>query len=134
MFHPYKEFGYNEHMSTTMSRFLCITTIDDSVKKFGYGKRFVTVHNSSCGKVMFSQASVILSTEGVVSGRHTPLLGRHPRADTPLPAQAPPSQADTTALLGRHHPHLRADTPPPGDGHCSGRYASYWNAFLFCIC
>ena len=25
--------------------------------------------------------------------------------------------------LGRH--------PPPRDGHCSGRYASYWNAFLF---
>ena len=24
--------------------------------------------------------------------------------------------------LGRH--------PPPADGHCSGRYASYWNAFL----
>ena len=21
--------------------------------------------------------------------------------------------------------------PPPPDGHCSGRYASYWNAFLF---
>ena len=32
-----------------------------------------------------------------------------------------------------------ADTPPPGqtpaplvDGYCSGRYASYWNAFLYC--
>ena len=29
-----------------------------------------------------------------------------------------------------------ADTPPPGqtlsrDGNCSGRYASYWNAFLY---
>ena len=22
-------------------------------------------------------------------------------------------------------------TPPNADGHCSGRYASYWNAFLF---
>ena len=36
--------------------------------------------------------------------------------------------ADTlrqTPPLGRH-------TPPP-DGHCSGRYASYWNAFLFSI-
>ena len=30
--------------------------------------------------------------------------------------------------LGRHP---RADTPPPVDGHCSVRYASYWNAFLF---
>ena len=22
-------------------------------------------------------------------------------------------------------------TPPPADGYCSGRYASYWNAFLY---
>ena len=37
-----------------------------------------------------------------------------------------PPPADTHSLgrhpLGRH--------PPPQDGHCSGRYASYWNAFL----
>ena len=68
------------------------------------------------------------------------LLSRHPQADT-LP------WADTslgqTPLLGRHllgrHPVGRhaswagtllwADTP--WDGYCSGRYASYWNAFLY---
>ena len=58
----------------------------------------------SCGKVMFSQASVILSTGGggvwqIPPGRHppgqtppwqTPLPGRHPRADT--------TQADTPLL------------------------------------
>ena len=32
------------------------------------------------------------------------------------PGQTPPP--------GRHH-------PPPADGHCCGRYASYWNAFLY---
>ena len=32
----------------------------------------------------------------------------------------------TTPSLGRH--------PPSRDGHCSGRYASYWNAFFFLIC
>ena len=31
-------------------------------------------------------------------------------------------------VSGRHPP---GQTPPPPDGHCSGRYASYWNAFLF---
>ena len=45
----------------------------------------------------------------VHAGIHTP------RADT-LPGQ-------THIPLGRH--------PPPPGGHCSGRYASYWNAFLF---
>ena len=47
---------------------------------------------------------------------------------TPLLGQTPP--------LGRHPSHgqtppLWADTPPPWDGPCSGRYASDWNAFLF---
>ena len=37
-----------------------------------------------------------------------------PGADTPW-EQAPPQGAD----------------PPPADGYCCGRYASYWNAFLF---
>ena len=62
-------------------------------------------------------------------GRHT-LIGRHPLVDTPL-EDTPP---------GRHtHTHTwanttRAYTPlPTGDGHCSGRYVSYWNAFLFLI-
>ena len=40
---------------------------------------FVAVQHSSCGKVMFSQASVFLSTGG----------GVHPRADPP-PGQTPP--------------------------------------------
>ena len=32
----------------------------------------------------------------------------------------------------RHHPPEQ--TPPPGrDGHCCGRYTSYWNAFSFSI-
>ena len=63
--------------------------------------------------------------------------GKHPPGQTPPP-------------LGRHHPHPpppeaestthpeAGSTPPPRrnrkhtpEGHCSERYASYWNAFLF---
>ena len=38
-------------------------------------------------------------------------------------------------MSGRTPPgrHPRADTLPPADGYCSGRYASYWNAFLFLL-
>ena len=57
-------------------------------------KLFFTVRNSSCGKVMFSQASVILST----GGRCTPL----PYADI---------------SPGRHPP-----PPPLQTAHCSGSY------------
>ena len=68
----------------------------------------ITVRNSSCGKVMFSQASVTLSTWREMytpPGRYP--LGRHAQGLSPM---------------GRH--------PCPRDSHCSGRYASLWNAFL----
>ena len=70
--------------------------------------------------------------------RHTPQadtpLGRHPAwqtppspwRDTPTPTgQTPPTPTGPTAL-GRHPTRQNL----PVDGHCSGRYASYWNAFL----
>ena len=55
-----------------------------------------------------------------------------PGADTPQ-EQTPPGTRHTP--LGPDTPP-RADTPLeqtpplPRDGHCCGRYASYWNAFL----
>ena len=69
--------------------------------------------NSNCGKVKFSQASVILSTGGglYTSQPDTNPLDRHPLRQT-SPRQ----------------------TPSPGDDHCSGRYASCWNAFSFISC
>ena len=49
--------------------------------------------------------------------RQTDTPRRHPPwTDTPAPQADPP--------LGRHLPR---------DGHCSGWYASYWNAFLFLV-
>ena len=72
----------------------------------------------SCGKVMSSQASVILFTRG---------CGRHPPdttwADTPLcryPQAEDTPQLEDTPLVRP----LWAEPPPPADGYCSGRYAS----------
>ena len=56
-------------------------------------------------KVMFSQACVKNSVG--VQTRQTPSLGR----------------------LGRQPPGQTP--PPPRHSYCSGRYASYWNAFLW---
>ena len=52
------------------------------------------------------------------------------QADNPLGSHPPPPWADTRpqADTPRQKP-----TPPPRDGYCSGRYASYWNVFLFII-
>ena len=65
---------------------------------------------------------MILFTGGAVYpsmhwGRHPP--GRHPPRQTPPWADSFP-----WASTPRH-----GQTPPDGD--CSGRYANYWNAFLF---
>ena len=35
--------------------------------------------------------------------------------------------------LGGLQHALRQTPPPPADGYCCGRYASYWNAFLLLI-
>ena len=86
-----------------------------------YSKRFQSSTfyyrpQGSCGKLMFSQASVILSTGGCLPGQtpsgQTPSLGRHP-------GQTPP--------MGRHS---RADSPVQmaiaADGtHPTGMHSSF---------
>ena len=75
-------------------------------------------------KVMFLQASVC--PQGVGGGGVCP-RSRHPPSRHPLGADSPwnrhPPGADTPP----------EQTPPPRYGHCCGRYASYWNAFLSII-
>ena len=71
----------------------------------------------------------------------TPGSRHPPGADTPLGADTPQEQTppwEQTPPKSRHPPGadtpLGVDTPreqtPSRDGHCCGRYASYWNAFL----
>ena len=98
---------------------------------------------------MFSQASVILSTggasqhalgngvypsmhwTGVCVSQHA-LGGGVPRDDVYEGGVCP---GGCTSLGTRGTlPGARTETlspPPTPDGHCSGQYASYWNAFLF---
>ena len=90
-------------------------------------------------------------------GRHHPRQTPQDQADTtPQTRQTPPprDQADSPLGPGRPPPWDQADPPPqdqadtplPGPGRpplpreadasirsMSGRYASYWNAFLFCF-
>ena len=77
----------------------------------------------SCGKVNFHRRlSVILFTGRVSASVH---------GGIPPPSRAgTPSWAGTPA--GSYTPQTGTppEAHPPPDGHCSGRYASYWNAFL----
>ena len=82
----------------------------------------------SCGKVMFSQASVILFTGGVCPSAcwdtHTP--GRHPPRKHTTPGSTLPPEGTPPWEAQPPEEH-----PPPTDGHCSRWYESYSNAFLF---
>ena len=108
----------------------------------------VTGRNEVMAKVMFLLVSVILLTWGVCLSacweqtppwkqtppqKQTPREQTPPRSRHPLGADTPPRSRHPSG--SRHtHPSLEADTPPPGAGSgirsMSGRYASYWNAFL----
>ena len=78
---------------------------------------------------MFLQASAILLTGGSASVH---------AGSRPPGSRHPPPQEQTPTPLGTDPPE--ADTPPGADTHpreadssirsTSGRYASYWNAFL----
>ena len=106
---------------------------------------FIHYHpQCSCGKVMFSQASVILFTGGrggvwqtahEQTPRQTPLPGRPPWADTPSrytplgrhpPGQTPPARHPLPSACWDAHPPC----PVHAGSHCIRWYASYWNAFL----
>ena len=73
--------------------------------------RFIIVRKRSCRKLMFLHLSVILSMGGGECLSQC-MLGYPQSRQTPPWAHTPP-------------PHTHAQ-----DGHCSGRYASYLNAFL----
>ena len=80
--------------------------------------------------------------------RYTPLDQVHPPPPAPgTPPQTrytpsgsrytPPPRTRNTPLGARYTPRTRYTPPAPGTppryGHCCGRYASYWNAFLFSL-
>ena len=114
-----------------------------------------TGRNEVVNKVIFLHLFVILFTGRCLPqcmlGYHThtsppleptplPPQSRHPLgADTPLGPDTSRDQTPPRAPPGSRHP-LGADTPPEetpsreadsGIGSMSGRYASYWNAFLY---
>ena len=127
----YKKSAVNGHWCRNRSGCLTIFT-------FGIRFRIHYRPQQSCGKVMFLHLSVILSTGGmsasVHAGIHTPHppppLGRHPHwTDTPHWQTAPWADSPQADTPGQTPP----SPPPKADGYCRGRYASYWNAFLFFI-
>ena len=97
-----------------------------------------TGRNEVVAKVLFLHVCVILFTGGVSPGRPPrDLAGRTPPPD--LAGRTPPDLAGrppTRDLAGRPPRDLAGRPPPPREEDysirsMSGRYASYWNAFLY---
>ena len=74
--------------------------------------------------------------------RHPPRSRHPPEADTPRSRppqeQTHPHRADPLRSRPPRSRHPPEQTPPqsrhpPRYGHCCGRYASYWNAFLYAL-
>ena len=96
----------------------------------------------SCGQGNVLQECVCPQGGRVSASVHAGMPDPPDQADTPpRPGRPPPDQADTPPRPGRHTPPDKADTPPdqadtpPREADSSirstsGRYASYWNAFL----
>ena len=91
--------------------------------------------NISCHVIHHHQNNILITWADTPNGQTAP-LGRHPPSrhprQTTLQADIPP-WADPPADTPPVQPPPWADTPgqtSPPNGHCSGRYASYLNAFL----
>ena len=101
---------------------------------------FITVRNSSCGKVMFSQACVKNSVhrEGGMHGRgmcgrgHV-WFGGHVWWGAMHGSWG--GMCGKRACMAGGYMHgggmCGGGVHDRRDSHCSGRYASYWNAFLY---
>ena len=88
----------------------------------------VTVRNE-VAKVMFLHLSVCPQGGVCLSAcwdTNPPPPGADPPGSRHPLEQTLPPRADTPQC--RHPPGAGT---PPADGYCCGRYASYWNAFLF---
>ena len=129
---------------------LLILYTPNTSKVYCYKVIFFTGRNKVVAKVMFLQVSVIHS---VHRGGGLPqcMLGYHPpgpgRPTPPQTRQTTPPQTRQTTIPGADTPWTRqtppqtrqtppdlADPPREADSSIrstSGRYASYWNAFLF---
>ena len=134
-------------MKLTIHSEFCISVLSVDV---------ITVRNE-VAKVMFLHLSVILLTGREYLGRyppgpgtppqdqvHLPGPGTHPRDQvhppgtryTPQDQVHPPGTRYTPGtryIPWTRYTPLGPGTPPSRDGYCCGRYASYWNAFLFRI-
>ena len=88
-----------------------------------------TIRKGSCRKVMFSQACQEFCPRGGGGGCPGPGPGRGSAqgVSRPRPGEVPRPRGVCIPAC------TEADTPicPPADGYCCGRYASYWNAFLW---
>ena len=131
------EVGY--HLGAVAGHFslVCFITVRNEVAKVMFLHAFVCPHwgGRSLPQCMLGSPGADTPQEQTPPRSRHP-QSRHPPQQTPLQSIHPHSRHpphEQTPSRNRHPPP-GADTPPRRDGHCCGRYTSYWNAFLFLCC
>ena len=99
-------------------------------KRIAMVRQPFTVRNSSCGKVMFSQASVILPQGGGGACGGGGMRGWGSCFGAWQGICVARGMCGRSVCMAGGHAWQRG-MHGMIDGHCSGRYASYWNPFLF---
>ena len=91
----------------------------------------------SCEGYVFTPVCLSTGRGGLPQCRDTTPLGAGtPRADTPQEQASPPRSRPPQSRNPREQTPTgsrppRDQAPPQANGYCCGRYASYWNTFLF---
>ena len=93
----------------------------------GYWRGLHTCYHpqTKFAKVMFFQVSVCSLGGCLLQGMFAPGVPA-PGGECLLPGGSSPWYIDHSLIVTRV-----VTRPPPHDGYCCGRYASYWNAYLY---
>ena len=115
-------YSLNDHKPLAIVKYLPAAT------KLGQGNIFTSVYQEFCPQGGSASVHAGIHHPPPTRTRHTPL-----GVDPPDQAHHPPPEEQTPPIPATPP---GADTPPEADcsmRSTSGRYASYWNAFLYLI-
>ena len=135
----YNQFCYGEHPAIT-NIFLCIKIIDCKVKKFGYNENpfimscFLLHLFTRCKRdpVYISDKRHLLYLPSATKLRKGNIFTSVCQEFCPRGGGAGglPRGVCLVCITACTEADTPRQNPPPADGYCCGRYASYWNAFL----
>ena len=126
------EFLFSELLLWYKCCFLRMAIITARKRSLGQGNIFTSVCQEFCSRGGCLLLGGCLVRGGLVLGGAVWFRGEVPAPRGCLVGGVLVRGAQTPHSRGKLR-GIRPSPPPPPDGYCCGRYASYWNAFLFSL-